>query len=78
MKKSLVCSLMLLLGLMACTSSQEKAKEVIPYESGKPYTRWWWFASEPDTMDIKYQNILVLLIHTFQHMIILEQLNLET
>ena len=55
MKKSLVCSLMLLLGLMACTSSQEKAKEVIPYESGKPYTRWWWFASEPDTMDIKYQ-----------------------
>lgn len=55
MKKSLVCSLMLFLGLMACTSPQEKVKEVIPYESGKPYTRWWWFASDIQNEDVKYQ-----------------------
>lgn len=55
MKKSLICSLLFCLGLIACTSSSQKSGEVIPYESGKPYTRWWWFASKPDTVDIKYQ-----------------------
>ena len=55
MKKSLLCSLLFCLGLIACTSSSQKSGEVIPYESGKPYTRWWWFASKPDTVDIKYQ-----------------------
>ncbi len=26
-----------------------------PYAEGKPYTRWWWFASEIQKEDVKYQ-----------------------
>jgi len=55
MKKSLIYSLLLGIALMVACTSPQQPTEVIPYESGKPYTRWWWFASEPDTMDIKYQ-----------------------
>ena len=55
MKKSLIYSLLLGMALMVACTSPQQPTEVIPYESGKPYTRWWWFASEPDTMDIKYQ-----------------------
>ena len=55
MKKSLIYSLLLGMALIVACTSPQQPTEVIPYESGKPYTRWWWFASEPDTMDIKYQ-----------------------
>ena len=55
MNRSLILSLILsMVFMIACTPSNNKI-DVIAYESGKPYTRWWWFASEPDTLDIKHQ-----------------------
>lgn len=37
----------------SCTSVQRT--EVEPYAEGRPYTRWWWFASEISNDDILYQ-----------------------
>ena len=55
MKRNLIHFLLLFLfSLSACIPSG-KLSEVVAYESGRPYTRWWWFASEPDTLDVKYQ-----------------------
>ena len=55
MKKYFFYSLFLI-GFLSCISEQNtKQKNETLYESGKPYTRWWWFASEIDTLDIKYQ-----------------------
>ena len=55
MKRNLIHFLLLFLfSLSACIPSG-KLSEVVAYESGRPYTRWWWFASELDTLDVKYQ-----------------------
>ena len=46
----------ILLGMaFSCTTQQKEQPLVEPYAEGKPYTRWWWFASEIQNEDIKYQ-----------------------
>jgi hypothetical protein len=38
-----------------CSAGSLFAQENTMFTISKPYTRWWWFASEIDTVDIKYQ-----------------------
>ncbi len=49
MKKILILLFALLIIIPSAAAENEC------YPTGKPYTRWWWFASKIDTMDIKYQ-----------------------
>lgn len=47
-----------LLSMVSCSSgtSPKDLNQVLPlYSDGRPYTRWWWFASVIDTQDVKYQ-----------------------
>lgn len=39
----------------SCVFQQKEQRSVEPYADGKPYTRWWWFASDIKNEDIKYQ-----------------------
>lgn len=40
----------------SCTENKKETKTINePYAEGKPYTRWWWFASEIHNEDVKYQ-----------------------
>ncbi len=57
MKKSslLFCTVMLFLAAFSCAPKQPTPTTVEPYAEGKPYTRWWWFASEIKNEDVKYQ-----------------------
>ena len=57
MKRQGFIILAVLLGIafFSCTSRQEQKALTEPYAEGKPYTRWWWFASEIQQEDIKYQ-----------------------
>jgi len=59
MKKALVFCLTCFAAQMffQCTpqSGSSADSEEILYSSHKPYTRWWWFAAEIDTADVKYQ-----------------------
>lgn len=57
MKKStlFLCVVMLLTAVFSCTPKQTTQTTVEPYAEGKPYTRWWWFASEIQKEDVKYQ-----------------------
>ena len=58
MKKNylnLVYATILLLSAFACSPKQVAPSTVEPYAEGKPYTRWWWFASEIEKEDVKYQ-----------------------
>ena len=42
--------------MLSCTPNQQAVQTTVePYAEGKPYTRWWWFASEIQNEDIKYQ-----------------------
>lgn len=48
----------LILSIVHCSSPNERvlnSPHSTLYESCKPYTRWWWFAAEIDTADVKYQ-----------------------
>ena len=56
MKKFFLYGL-LSLGIFSCTTTErpKDTSEKTIYADGKPYTRWWWFASEIDTADVKYQ-----------------------
>ena len=57
MKKSTLffCTAMLLTAVFSCAPKQSVPTTVEPYAEGKPYTRWWWFASEIQKEDVKYQ-----------------------
>ena len=56
MKKNLLILATLLGLLLSCTPNQQLVQTTVePYAEGKPYTRWWWFASEIQNSDIKYQ-----------------------
>ncbi len=44
-------SLLLLSTLVSCKTTTV----VEPYADSRPYTRWWWFASEIDPADVRYQ-----------------------
>ncbi len=51
LKLFLLCtSIIFLFGFISSNSD-----DLSDHYSAKPFTRWWWFASEPDTNDIKYQ-----------------------
>ena len=52
---NLVCATIMLLSAFACSPKQVAPSTVEPYAEGKPYTRWWWFASEIEKEDVKYQ-----------------------
>ena len=55
-KQELLIIWAILLGMtFSCTIQQKEQPLVDPYAEGKPYTRWWWFASEIQNEDIKYQ-----------------------
>ena len=57
MKKSTLffCTAMLFTAVFSCAPKQSVPTTVEPYAEGKPYTRWWWFASEIQKEDVKYQ-----------------------
>ena len=56
MNNKLIITICLLLGtLFSCITQQGEKALNEPYAEGKPYTRWWWFASEIQQKDIKYQ-----------------------
>ena len=54
---TLLISMMLfaMIAFSSCSSEQEKKQDSELYSDSKPYTRWWWFASEIENDDIKYQ-----------------------
>jgi hypothetical protein len=53
---SLLFTGLFVLCMLSCSYQQkEKDTDKELYASCKPYTRWWWFASQIDTTDIKYQ-----------------------
>ena len=56
MRKNLFILTTLLSFMLSCTPNQQAVQTTVePYAEGKPYTRWWWFASEIQNEDIKYQ-----------------------
>ena len=57
MKKNLfIVMATLMMGIMfSCESKQETKQLAEPYANAKPYTRWWWFASDIQKEDVKYQ-----------------------
>ncbi len=44
-----------LLAALCCSPKPAPAPTHEPYAEGKPYTRWWWFASEISKEDVRYQ-----------------------
>jgi hypothetical protein len=63
--KKFSCSIFLAIFLLAmvfqsCTSPVEQAKDevkITAYQSGKPYTRWWWHAMKFEKADIRNQLV---------------------
>ncbi len=50
--------ILLLAALFSCSQESKKSMEADDvYQSGKPYTRWWWFASEINNEDIRAQLV---------------------
>ena len=45
---------MVCIALQGCSDKKSQNNDVL-YSSSKPYTRWWWFASEIDTNDVRNQ-----------------------
>ncbi|MEI7896929.1 MAG: glycosyl hydrolase [bacterium] len=52
-KESIIFVLLLTFSLLAIASDPLPAKN--PYQTGKPFTRWWWFAGIIEKKDIKDQ-----------------------
>ncbi|MCD8102954.1 MAG: hypothetical protein LUE26_10370 [Alistipes sp.] len=57
MRNILICAILLAsaVGFKGCATPVPTQSADILYSSHKPYTRWWWFAAEIDTLDVKYQ-----------------------
>ena len=57
MKKLLLIALTILAVLISLSACRPQAQDPALYASGRPYTRWWWFASEIDVNDVRDQLV---------------------